>query len=115
MSLLNWYACLNGVAEAYEQSKTYNWGAGFIPETARMTLLSKLEEVVLGKYFSVMTTSQFTATVTSAKFSYITDDFNLFMDYGGIRYMKPNYDDAEWRAYVSANNNNLESEYKKSE
>lgn len=115
MSLLNWYACLNGIAEAYGQSKTYNWGAGFIPETARMTLLSKLEEVVLGKYFSVMTTSQFSATVTSAKFSYITDDFNLFMDYGEIRYMKPNYDDAEWRAYVSANNNNLESEYKKSE
>lgn len=115
MSLLNWYACLNGVAEAYEQPKDHNWGAGFIPETARMTLLSKLEEVVLGKYFSVMTTSQFSATVTSAKFSYITDEFNLFMDYGGIRYMKPNYDDAEWRAYVSANNNNLESEYKKSE
>lgn len=115
MSVFNWYCCLNGIAESKNQPKSYNWGAGFIPETARMALLSKIEEVVLSKYFSIMTTSQFSATVTSAKFAAISDEHNVFMGFGGIRYLQPKYDDAEWRAYVAANNNNLETEYKKSE
>lgn len=115
MSVYNWYCCLNGVAGSYGQPQTFNWGSGFIPETARLTLLSKLEEYTLSKYYTIVTTSQYSATVTGAKFAYITDDYNLFMGYGGMRYMQPKYDDAEWAQFVAANNNNLENEYKKTE
>ena len=35
------------------------------------------------------------------------------MGFGGVRYMTPNYNDGEWADFVKANNNNLETEYKK--
>ena len=50
-----------------------------------------------------------------AKFSYVNYDYNTFMGYGGFRYMVVNYTDAEWTAFVAANNNDLSTEYKKSE
>ncbi len=115
MSVYNWYCCLNGIAGSRSQPQTYNWGAGFIPEEARMRLLSKIEEVVLEKYFTIITTSEYSATVNSAKFSYITEEYNTFMGFGGIRYRVPNYNDSEWESFVAQNNNDLSTEYKKSE
>ncbi len=115
MSVYNWYCCLNGIAENRSQSEIYNWGAGFIPEEARMRLLSKIEEHVLKKYFTLITTSEYSATVNSAKFTNITDEYNIFMGFGGIRYKTPNYNDAEWESFVASNNNDLSTEYKKSE
>ena len=115
MSIYNWYCCLNGLAEAYNQAETYNWGAGFIPESDRLELLAALEEVVLEQYYSIATTSQYSASVMGAKFSNITDEYNTFMGFGGMRYMLVNYTDSEWSTYVSQHNNDLESEYKKTE
>lgn len=115
MSVYNWYCCLNGIAESRQQEYTYNWGSGFADEDVRLKVLSKIEEVVIGKYFSIPTTSQYSATVSSAKFRYISEDYNVFMGYGGMRYLQPNYDDAEWTEYVSSQGNDLTSEYKKSE
>ena len=115
MSIYNWYCCLNGLAEAYNQAEKYNWGAGFIPESDRLELLAALEEVVLEQYYSIATTSQYSASVMGAKFSNITDEYNTFMGFGGMRYMLVNYTDSEWATYVSQHNNDLESEYKKTE
>lgn len=115
MSVYNWYCCVNGVAESYEQEYTYNWGAGQIDESARLEVIAAIEELILGKYYTIVTTSSYSATVYSAKWSYISDDYNTFMGYGGIRYMTANYDDAEWIKYINSNNGNLSSEYKKSE
>ena len=50
-----------------------------------------------------------------AKFSNITDVENVFMSFGGLRYIEVNYTDAEWTDYVAAHNNDLTEEYKKSE
>ena len=54
-------------------------------------------------------------TFLGAKFSYFSDVENVFMGFGGIRYMEVNYTDAEWQAFVAQNNNDLSTEYKKSE
>ena len=113
MSILNWFCCLNGIAEAYEQEYTYNWGAGFIPEDARLELTAKIEEVTLEQYYTIACTSQYSATVTGAKFSYITDEYNTFMGFGGYRYMTVNYTDSEWTQYVADHNGDLTSEYTK--
>lgn len=115
MSVYNWYCCLNGIAESRMQPYTYNWGAGFVSEDVRLMILSKIEEIVIGKYFSIPTTSEYSATVSSAKFANISDDYNVFLGYGGIRYRQPKYDDAEWAKYVSSQGNDLTTEYKKSE
>lgn len=113
MSVFNWYCCLNGIADIYEQPQKYNWGSGAIPEDARLELLAALEKVILEHYYTIITASQYSASLLGAKFSYITDEYNLFMGFGGMRYIKVNYNDGEWESYVKNHNNNLESEYKK--
>ena len=115
MSVQNWFYCLNGLAETEKQAKTYNWGAGFAPTEARLMILSALEELTIKESRSVMLIADGGGSFLGAKFSYFSEDEHTFMGFGGIRYMEVNYTDAEWDAYVAANNNDLSSEYKKSE
>ena len=115
MSVQNWFFCLNGLAETEEQEKTYNWGEGFAPVEARLMILSALEELTIKESRSVMLIADGGGSFLGAKFSYFSEDEHTFMGFGGIRYMEVNYTDAEWTAFVAQNNNNLESEYKKSE
>ncbi len=115
MSVVNWYFCLNGIAEKNGQPKTFNWGEGFAPYEARLEVLAMLEEYVLSKFFSVQCSFDAEMALDGAKFSSISDEYNTFMGYGGIRYNIVNYTDAEWDAFVKANNNDLTTEYKKAE
>ncbi|MBO5735656.1 MAG: hypothetical protein J6S15_06100 [Clostridia bacterium] len=115
MSVQNWYYCLNGLAADEKQAKTYNWGAGFAPTDARLTILAALEELVIKESRSVMLIADSGGSFLGAKFSYFSDVENVFMGFGGIRYMEVNYTDAEWTEFVKSNNNDLSAEYKKSE
>ena len=115
MSVQNWYFCLNGLAESEKQAKTYNWDAGYAPVDARLMILSALEELTIKESRSVMLISESGGSFLGAKFSYISDVENVFMGFGGLRYMEVNYTDSEWTDYVKANNNDLTAEYKKSE
>lgn len=115
MSVQNWYFCLNGLAESEGAAKTYNWDAGYAPVEARLMILSALEELTIKESRSVMLIASSGGSFLGAKFSYFSDVENVFMGFGGIRYMEVNYTDAEWTEYVKSQNNNLESEYKKSE
>ena len=115
MSVQNWYYCLNGLAASENQAKTYNWGEGFAPAEARLVILSALEELAIKESRSVMLIADGGGSFLGAKFSYFSEDENTFMGFGGLRYIEVNYTDAEWTAYVAANNNDLTAEYKKSE
>ncbi len=115
MSALNWFFCLNGLAEIENQPQIYNWDAGKAPAEARLTILSALEELVIGESRSVMLIADGGGSLLGAKFSYISSSENTFMGFGGIQYMEVNYDDVAWAEYVKANSGNLETEYKKSE
>ena len=115
MSVQNWFYCLNGLAETENQPKTYNWGAGFAPVEARLMILSALEELTIKESRSVMLIADGGGSFLGAKFSYFSEDEHTFMGFGGLRYIEVNYTDAEWTAYVAANNNDLSAEYKKSE
>lgn len=115
MSLQNWFFCLNGLGAEKGQEFTYNWDAGYAPANVRLTILAALEEQVLKKSLSVMLVGDYSGSFLSPKFDNFTDDYNTFMGFGGIRYMVVNYTDAEWAAFVAANNNDLTNEYKKTE
>ena len=115
MSVQNWYYCLNGLAASEKQPKTYNWDAGFAPVEVRLMILSALEELTIEESRSVMLIAESGGSFLGAKFSYFSDVENVFMGFGGIRYMEVNYTDSEWTEYVKANNNDLTEEYKKSE
>ena len=115
MSIQNWYFCLNGLAETEGQPKTYNWAEGFAPVEARLMILSALEEITIKESRSVMLVADGGGSFLGAKFSYFSEDEHTFMGFGGLRYMEVNYTDDEWKAFVAQNNNDLSSEYKKSE
>ena len=115
MPIQNWYFCLNGLAETENQAKTYNWDAGFAPVEVRLMILSALEEITIKESRSVMLIADGGGSFLGAKFSYFSEDEHTFMGFGGMRYMEVNYTDAEWAAFVAANNNDLSAEYKKSE
>ena len=115
MSVQNWYYCLNGLAATENQAKTYNWGEGFAPVEARLMILSALEELTIKESRSVMLIADGGGSFLGAKFAYFSADEHTFMGFGGIRYMEVVYTDAEWAEFVKANNNDLSSEYKKSE
>ena len=115
MSIQNWYFCLNGLAESEGQVHTYNWGAGYAPVEARLTILSALEEVTIKESRSVMLIADGGGSFLGAKFKYFSEDEHTFMGFGGLQYMEVVYTDAEWAEFVAANANDLSEEYKKSE
>ncbi len=115
MSVLNWFFCLTGQATTEDQPVKFNWDEGFAPYEARVELLAKLEEYVLSKFFSIQCSFDAEMALDGAKFSSISAEYNTFMGYGGIRYNIVNYTDAEWDAFVKANNGDLTNEYKKAE
>ena len=115
MSVQNWYYCLNGLGAEYEQEFQYNWDAGFAPTEARLAILSALEQVVIKESRSIMLIAEAGGSFLGAKFAQFQDEYHTFMGFGGIRYMEVVYTDAEWQAFVKANNNDLSEEYKKSE
>ena len=103
MSLMDWYDCLNGAADA-----KYNWASGAIPESQRLPLIAALEKEVLKVYYTVPLYNNFSASLLSYKVDYVTYEYNTFMSYGGIRYMTFNYDDAGWAAAVAEQNGELD-------
>lgn len=119
MSALNWYFCLNGLAETYQDSRNleyaYVMSEGYLSESNRLLILAALEELVLEQYQFVPIVSNYSATLLGAKFSYISDEYNLFTGFGGYRYMVVNYTDAEWDAFVKAQGGDLKDFYKVSD
>ncbi len=96
MSLLEWYDCLNGASGA-----KYDFSNNALEESQRLQLIAALEKEVLKVYYSVPLYNDFSASLISYKVDYITYEYNTFLSYGGIRYMKYNYTDAEWEAHVA--------------
>lgn len=115
MNVQNWFYCLNGLAETEKQEVTYNFDKSHAPAQARLVILSALEEITIKESRAIMVIAESGGSFLGAKFSYITDQENTFMGFGGIRYLRVNYDDTAWAEYVAANNNDLTAEYKKSE
>ncbi len=113
MSLVNWFDCLNGLAEVNNDTYKYDWNAGQAPADARLVILAALEEQVIKKSYSVMLIGEYSGSLLSPKFTQLTDEYNTFMGFGGIRYIQVNYNDGEWAKFVEQNGNNLTNEYKK--
>lgn len=97
MSLTDWYDCLNGVSTA-----AYNWAEGYVTNDVRVQIIAALEKEILTQYYSIPLTCRYSAELISYKADYISRDYNTFMSYGGIRYLKYNYTDGEWRKLVKS-------------
>ena len=100
MSLLDWYACLNGTG-------AYDWSSNGLKQSQRLQLIAALEKEVLSVYYTVPLANSFSASLLGYKIDYVTYEYNTFMGYGGFKYMTYNFDDAAWAAEVAANNGEL--------
>lgn len=103
MSLIEWYDCLNGL-----EGCKYNWAAGQLEDSKRLSLIAALEKEVLKVYYTVPLVNSYSASLISYKWDYISREYNTFMSYGGIRYIKYAYDDAEWADVVAENNGKID-------
>ena len=73
-----------------------------------------IEEYALQEYYSLPMSRGFTSSLRSAKFHYITEDYNTMMGFGGMKYLQYDYTDAEWAQFLKEHNNDLSEFYKKS-
>lgn len=98
LSILEWYDILNG------QHDVYDWSEGNVDNDIRLKLIAAIEGEVLKQYYTVPINYDFSASLISYKWDYISRDYNTFMGYGGIKYMSYNYTDGEWLKFVKKDN-----------
>jgi hypothetical protein len=108
MSALDWYLCLNA---ENQYGAPYNFDDGHVSVEARVTILATLEQMIIDDARSIQIIQDASGSLLSAKFSYVTDEYNIFVGFGGIRYLEVVYTDAEWEALVEAYNGDLSALY----
>jgi len=86
----SWYQLLN--------SEDY-FGDGSLDPEFRCELLAQMEAEVLKQAYSIPFQNSYAASMLSFKVDYVTYEYNTFMGYGGIQYMKYNYSDKQWKEF----------------
>jgi len=67
----------------------------------KLEITAQLEEQYLKKYYRIPLAGSTICEMLAYKVSYYTDEYNIMYDFGGLRLMKYNYDDAEWTQFVA--------------
>ncbi len=99
LDLMQWADALNGT-EVIKDDRTYNFGEGQADPKVRLKILSALEKRILesGDYIPLMCSN--TKALLSQQVYYPSDTYNPVMRYGGIPYIRYNYDEKEWKSHV---------------
>ena len=66
----------------------------------KLSILADLEREFLSRYYRIPLMSTTSCTLLSYQQEYYTEEYNVMYGFGGLRLMKYNYDDAEWREFV---------------
>ena len=99
LNLKQWSDALNG-ATVEVDGKSYNWGDGIADVNTRLDILAGIETAVLGTYDYLPMLQDASAALLSQQVYYVVEEYNPVMGRGGIAYLKYNYNDADWAAYV---------------
>lgn len=100
MSLKDWSDSLNG-ATVEVGGKSYNFGSGQADVDTRLAILGKIEYTVLMTYDYIPMLQNASMALLSQQVYYVIEDYNAVLGRGGITYMKYNYDETAWAAYVA--------------
>ena len=100
MNLSEWTLALNG-NEVTVDGVVYNFGEGQTSADNRLAILAGIEKEVLLTYNYLPFLEEGSMALLSMKAYYVIEDYNPVMGRGGITYLKYNYTDAEWEAYVA--------------
>ncbi len=107
MTLKQWSDCLNGTTVAIDGVE-YNFGDGIADVQIRLDILAACEGKILESYNYLPMLQDGGMSLLSQQVYYVVEEYNPIMGRGGIAYMKYNYNDAEWTAYVAEQGGELE-------
>jgi hypothetical protein len=85
--------------------KQYNFGDGIADVDTRLDILAGIETKVLGTYNYIPVLQDGSVALLSRQVYYVVEDYNPVMGRGGIAYMRYNYNETDWAAYVAAQEN----------
>gem|GEM_PF-1054834 len=81
-------------------AKSINEGGEYADDPqALLIILGRLESAIIESYQCIPVGSYTDCALRSAKIAFPTEDYNLMCGFGGIRMMRYNYSDAEWKAH----------------
>lgn len=99
MGLNDWQLAMNGTTVSVNGVE-YNFGEGIATADTRLEIMAGIEKQILLTYNYLPFSIAGDMTLLSQKAFYVVDEFNPVLGRGGIQYLKYNYNDAEWDAYV---------------
>lgn len=99
MNLKQWSDALNGATVTVGE-KDYCFGAGIADVETRLDILAAIEAEVLKTYNYIPMLQDGGMSLLSKQVYYVVEEYNPIMGRGGITYLKYNYNDQEWDAYV---------------
>lgn len=100
MSVRDWALCLNGTMMTVD-GVDYNFGYGQADVEDRLTILAGIEHHMLTAYNCVPIMQDGGGLLLSQQMFYVVEEYNPILGRGGIQYLKYNYDDVEWAAFVA--------------
>lgn len=106
MNLRQWSDALNGNTVTVNGTE-YNFGPDTTSVDDRLTILGAIEGQVLSTYNYIPMLQDGSMALLSQQVFYVIEDYNPVMGRGGIQYMKYNYNDEEWAAYVASQGGEL--------
>lgn len=106
MNLKQWSDALNG-STVTVSGVEYNFGEASTDIETRLEILAAIEGRVLQTYNYIPMLQNASMYLLTQQVYYVSEDYNPIMAYGGIAYMKYNYDDAAWAEYVSSQGGEL--------
>ncbi len=94
-----------------EWSNTINGDGEYTKDPIeRLQVFSQLETGILNTYQCIPLGTYVAASLQSYKVQNAMEDYHIMYGFGGFRYLKFNYNDEEWAAFVKENNNQLNYE-----
>lgn len=102
MTIKQWSDALNGA-----EVNGYNFGDGMADVETRLEILAKFEVTVLNTYDYLPMLQDGGMSLLTQQCYYVIEEYNPILGRGGIAYLKYNYNDADWAAFVAQNGGEL--------
>lgn len=105
-NIANWSNALNGETVVIDGTE-YCFGEGIADLETRLSILAGIEGTVLQTYDYIPMLQDGSMFLLTQQAFYVIEDFNPILGRGGIAYLKYNYTEDDWKAYVQSNNGEL--------
>ncbi len=107
LTLYQWSDALNGATVKDADGVEYCFGDGIADIDTRLDILAKFEETILTTYDYIPLLQDGSMSLLSMQVYYVVEEYNPIIGRGGIAYLKYNYNDADWTAFVASQGGTL--------